>query len=140
MMRVMSRDKEPPKDIGNLDLQLDGDLLRRIGVVAGRKRKDPQALAREFVIERLYEEEKREGILTSPTDLSDPSLPVGGEDSSGSPMTGLIEIYTDGGCKDNPGPGGWAAIIYEGPRPEEISGAERRTPARGWSYVRPSRV
>ena len=25
-----------------------------------------------------------------------------------------IEIYTDGGCDPNPGPGGWAAIILDG--------------------------
>ena len=24
-----------------------------------------------------------------------------------------IEIYTDGSCKGNPGPGGWAAILFE---------------------------
>ena len=23
----------------------------------------------------------------------------------------LVEIWTDGGCKPNPGPGGWAAIL-----------------------------
>jgi len=26
----------------------------------------------------------------------------------------LVEIYTDGSCDPNPGPGGWAAIIVEG--------------------------
>jgi ribonuclease HI len=36
-------------------------------------------------------------------------------------------IYTVGGCLINPGWGGWAAIIYEGPRAREISGFERET-------------
>jgi len=36
----------------------------------------------------------------------------------------MIEIYTDGGCRPNPGNGGWAAIIYYGyvPVPIELSG------------------
>ena len=39
----------------------------------------------------------------------------------------LIEVYTDGGCRGNPGVGGWAALIYEGPKPKEIWGVERLT-------------
>ncbi len=38
-----------------------------------------------------------------------------------------IDIYTDGGCHGNPGIGGWAAMIYDGPRPVEISGYETDT-------------
>ena len=38
-----------------------------------------------------------------------------------------VDIYTDGGCRINPGPGGWAALIYEGPTPQEGYGAERDT-------------
>ncbi len=36
-----------------------------------------------------------------------------------------LDVYTDGGCLGNPGPGGWAALIYEGPKPIEISGHEQ---------------
>lgn len=38
-----------------------------------------------------------------------------------------VDVYTDGGCLGNPGPGGWAAIIYEAPKPVEISGFEKGT-------------
>ncbi len=38
-----------------------------------------------------------------------------------------IEVYTDGGSRGNPGVGAWAALIYEGPKPKEISGVERQT-------------
>src|SRR5215210_6227963 len=38
-----------------------------------------------------------------------------------------MDIYTDGGCLGNPGPGGWAALIFEGPKPVEISGHEKDT-------------
>lgn len=38
-----------------------------------------------------------------------------------------VEIYTDGACSGNPGPGGWGAVlIYEGKR-KEISGYESKT-------------
>lgn len=33
-----------------------------------------------------------------------------------------INIYTDGACSGNPGPGGWAAILSFGPHQKEISG------------------
>jgi hypothetical protein len=36
----------------------------------------------------------------------------------------LIDVYTDGGCRRNPGVGAWAALIYEGPKPKEIWGVE----------------
>jgi ribonuclease HI len=35
-----------------------------------------------------------------------------------------VEIWTDGGCKPNPGPGGWAAILRFGTNEREISGGE----------------
>ncbi len=35
----------------------------------------------------------------------------------------LVEIWTDGGCKPNPGPGGWAAILRFGKNERELSGA-----------------
>jgi ribonuclease HI len=39
----------------------------------------------------------------------------------------VIEIYTDGACRGNPGPGGWAALLKIGRREKEISGAEPMT-------------
>jgi ribonuclease HI len=39
-----------------------------------------------------------------------------------------VEIYTDGSCDPNPGPGGWAALILEGKDKKTISGfAEEST-------------
>lgn len=38
-----------------------------------------------------------------------------------------VEIYTDGGCRPNPGKGGWAAILRYGDREREISGGEANT-------------
>ncbi|MBV8877491.1 MAG: ribonuclease HI [Gammaproteobacteria bacterium] len=42
-------------------------------------------------------------------------------------MAGVIEIYTDGACRGNPGPGGWAALLRLGEHEREISGAEALT-------------
>jgi ribonuclease HI len=38
-----------------------------------------------------------------------------------------VEIWTDGGCKPNPGPGGWGAILRYGKVERELSGAEAQT-------------
>ncbi|MFN3387720.1 MAG: ribonuclease HI [Allosphingosinicella sp.] len=35
-----------------------------------------------------------------------------------------VEIFTDGACKGNPGPGGWGAIIRSGAHEKELSGGE----------------
>jgi len=42
-------------------------------------------------------------------------------------VSGIVEIYTDGACRGNPGPGGWAALLTMGAREKEISGAENPT-------------
>jgi ribonuclease HI len=39
----------------------------------------------------------------------------------------LVEIYTDGACRGNPGPGGWAALLTVDGKEKEISGAETLT-------------
>ena len=43
-------------------------------------------------------------------------------------MSGILKIYTDGGCTGNPGPGGWAAVILEEGRDvREMSGGDDAT-------------
>ena len=39
----------------------------------------------------------------------------------------LVEIYTDGACRGNPGPGGWAALLRMGDKERELSGGETPT-------------
>jgi len=39
----------------------------------------------------------------------------------------LVEIWTDGGCKPNPGPGGWAAILRFGSVEKELTGGDLAT-------------
>jgi ribonuclease HI len=38
-----------------------------------------------------------------------------------------VQIYTDGACRGNPGPGGWAALLIAGEQRKEVSGAETAT-------------
>ena len=38
-----------------------------------------------------------------------------------------VEIWTDGACSGNPGPGGWGAILKFGDKAREISGGEPHT-------------
>lgn len=39
----------------------------------------------------------------------------------------LVEIYTDGACKGNPGPGGWGVLLRSGGRELELWGGEALT-------------
>ena len=38
-----------------------------------------------------------------------------------------VEIFTDGACRGNPGPGGWAALLRTGGKERELSGGETHT-------------
>ena len=43
-------------------------------------------------------------------------------------MTGAkVDIFTDGACSGNPGPGGWGAILRSGAHEKEISGGQAAT-------------
>src|ERR1700728_4603406 len=46
--------------------------------------------------------------------MNEPALPV-------------VEIYTDGACSGNPGPGGWGALLRYGEVEKELSGGEPLT-------------
>ena len=39
----------------------------------------------------------------------------------------MIKVYTDGSCLENPGKGGWAAIIINDSRRIEIKGSKENT-------------
>ena len=38
-----------------------------------------------------------------------------------------VTIYTDGACKNNPGPGGWGCILFFGQHKKEMFGGEKDT-------------
>jgi ribonuclease HI len=38
-----------------------------------------------------------------------------------------VEVFTDGACKGNPGPGGWGALLRWGDHEKELFGGETRT-------------
>ncbi len=42
-------------------------------------------------------------------------------------MSSVIEVYTDGACSGNPGPGGWGALMRWNGHEKEISGGEPDT-------------
>lgn len=43
------------------------------------------------------------------------------------PSRPIVQIYTDGACRGNPGAGGWGAVLQSGDRRKEIRGAEDPT-------------
>ena len=42
-------------------------------------------------------------------------------------MKKYIELFTDGACSGNPGPGGWGVVLRYGRHEKELSGGERET-------------
>lgn len=59
-------DLPPPRPrTSPVSVRFDASTVRRLRAVAERKHKGYQTLLKEFVLERLYEEEKREGIIPS---------------------------------------------------------------------------
>lgn len=42
-------------------------------------------------------------------------------------MKKFVEIFTDGACSGNPGPGGWGAVLRFGTREKELCGGEKET-------------
>ncbi len=48
-------------------------------------------------------------------------------DEGGKAPSGTVTIYTDGGCKGNPGPGGWGALLSYNGRERELWGGEPLT-------------
>jgi ribonuclease HI len=44
-----------------------------------------------------------------------------------STMTDIVEIYTDGACKGNPGVGGWGVLLHHGGKARELHGGEALT-------------
>lgn len=42
-------------------------------------------------------------------------------------MSGRVDIYTDGACSGNPGPGGWGALLLQGQARKELCGGKPDT-------------
>lgn len=42
-------------------------------------------------------------------------------------MTDVVEVFSDGACKGNPGPGGWGALLRYGEHEKELWGGEAET-------------
>lgn len=42
-------------------------------------------------------------------------------------MSVVVELYTDGACSGNPGPGGWGVLLRYGEHQKELNGGEKET-------------
>ena len=58
---------------------------------------------------------------------SKPIVKSGSERTNSNIESHTITIYTDGGCINNPGPGGYGVVIKNGKRTKELSGGYRLT-------------
>lgn len=55
-------------------------------------------------------------------------MPTDSENSNATEQPALaVEIWTDGGCRPNPGPGGWGVLLRCKGVERELSGGERET-------------
>ncbi len=52
---------------------------------------------------------------------------------SDKPRNEIVEIFTDGACSGNPGPGGWGAILRCGGARRNSPAASARPPTTAWS-------
>lgn len=48
-------------------------------------------------------------------------------DSARQTTTATVDLYTDGACKGNPGPGGWGVLMRSGTHEKELYGGEAQT-------------
>jgi ribonuclease HI len=48
-------------------------------------------------------------------------------DSDAQETATVVEVWTDGACKGNPGPGGWGALLRSAGKERELFGGERNT-------------
>lgn len=55
--------------------------------------------------------------MTTQSDQPTPGVPTGD-----APAEGRVEIFTDGACSGNPGPGGWGALLRYKQHEKELSG------------------
>ncbi|HXF46022.1 MAG TPA: ribonuclease HI [Burkholderiaceae bacterium] len=55
------------------------------------------------------------------------SVKLVAEAEATAPDAPTVEIWTDGACKGNPGPGGWGALLRSGRREKELFGGARET-------------
>lgn len=48
-------------------------------------------------------------------------------------MPDRVQLFTDGACRGNPGPGGWGAVLRFGSREKSCSAAIPRRPTTAWN-------
>ncbi len=53
--------------------------------------------------------------------------PHKGQSATDAAVVDTVQIYTDGACKGNPGPGGWGALLAFGDNERELFGGEPET-------------
>ena len=51
-------------------------------------------------------------------------------------MTEYVEIFTDGACRGNPGPGGWGALLRYKDSERELKGSDPDTTITEWNCKR----
>lgn len=66
-------------------------------------------------------------VTTPHSPLTDAHLPAGAETADDAAPVEVVEMWTDGACKGNPGVGGWGAWMRFGEHERELFGGEAHT-------------
>jgi predicted DNA binding CopG/RHH family protein len=74
--KAVPENERPRPRSRSINLRIDDFTLGRLKGLAERRNVGYQTLLKEFVIERLYEEEKREGILSTGSEAKEASTPT----------------------------------------------------------------
>lgn len=54
-------------------------------------------------------------------------IPESTVSAAAAPVDSIVEIWTDGACRGNPGPGGWGALLRSGSNERELFGGAPET-------------
>jgi predicted DNA binding CopG/RHH family protein len=88
---AVPEDERPHPRSRSITLRVDDFTLGRLKELAQRRNVGYQTLLKEFVVERLYEEEKREGILSAGLEAKESSTPT--EEAARQVMEALVHSY-----------------------------------------------
>jgi hypothetical protein len=84
----------PPPSSRSISIRFDEDVLQRLKIVARRKFKPYQSLLKEFVLQRLFQEEEREKLVSPPT-FREGIVQEGTDQSAGEPSFLDISILVE---------------------------------------------
>lgn len=109
--------------MNQLQIPISDDLLERLSAFAALRGRTPEALVAAWIEEKVPA--PRGDLFDAPATQTPPALPrrtaaprAAAPPAAVPPFDGTWQLWADGACSGNPGPGGWG-IVVRGPEGEE---------------------